>query len=67
MGAKKTLGIICLIVGIIGLILSLIADPVGIGGSPGFGWKQIAGVIVGVILGIVGLLLSLKKQPSTTS
>ena len=67
MGAKKTLGIICLIVGIIGLILSLIADPIGIGGSLGFGWKQIVGTVVGVILGIVGLILSLKKQRSTES
>jgi hypothetical protein len=67
MGPIKILGIICLIVGIIILVLSLIADSVGVGGSPGFGWKQIVGAIVGVIIGIVGLILTFKKQPSTTS
>ena len=67
MGPKKIVGIICLIVGIIVLILSLIADPVGIGGAVGFGWKQIVGAIVGIIFGIVGLILSFRKQTSATN
>ncbi|NIO67588.1 MAG: hypothetical protein GTN71_00620 [Anaerolineae bacterium] len=61
MQGKKTAGIVLTVVGIIVLLLSLGADPVGIGGSPGFGYYQIAGAIVGAIVTVVGLVLTLKK------
>jgi len=61
MEGKKTAGIVLIVVGIIVLLLSLGADPVGIGGSPGFGSYQIAGTIVGAIVTVVGLVLTLKK------
>jgi len=61
MEGKKTAGIVLLVVGIIVLLLSLVADPIGIGGSPGFGYYQIGGTIVGAILTVVGLVLTLKK------
>jgi hypothetical protein len=61
MGGKKTTGIVLLVVGIIVLLLSLVADPIGIGGSPGFGYYQIGGTIVGAIVTVVGLVLTLKK------
>jgi hypothetical protein len=61
MGGKKTLGIVLLVVGIVFLILSLVADPIGIGGSPGFGRDQILGAIAGAIVTVVGLVLTLKK------
>jgi hypothetical protein len=54
-------GIVLLVVGIVLLVLSLVADPIGIGGSPGFGYYQIGGAIVGAILTVVGLVLTLKK------
>jgi hypothetical protein len=61
MGGKKTAGIVLLVVGIVILILSLLADPIGIGGWPGFGRYQMVGIIVGAIVTVVGLVLTLKK------
>ena len=61
MGSKKTVGIVLLVVGIVILLASLVADPIGIGGSPSFGRDQIVGTIVGAIVTVVGLVLTLKK------
>ncbi|MDH4137492.1 MAG: hypothetical protein OEW09_12380 [Anaerolineae bacterium] len=61
MGSKKTAGIVLLVVGIVVLLLSLVADPIGIGGHLGFGLYQVVGAIVGAIVAIVGLVLTLKK------
>ena len=60
MGSKKTAGIVLLVIGIVVLLLSLLAYPIGIGG-PAFGLYQIAGTIVGAIVTVVGLVLTLKK------
>ena len=43
------------------LVLALVANPIGIGDSPGFGWKQILGVSLGAVLTVVGLALGYKK------
>ena len=56
----KTAGIVVLVVGIVVLLLSLLAYPIGIGG-PAFGPYQIAGTIVGAVLAVIGLVLTLKK------
>jgi HD-like signal output (HDOD) protein len=61
MGGKKTAGIVLLVVGIVVLLLSLLADVIGIGGSPAFGSRQIVGTIVGAVVTLVGLVLTLKK------
>ena len=61
MGVKKTTGAVLFGVGAVILILSLAADPIGIGGSSGFGWKQILGALVGAILTVAGLTLGYKK------
>jgi hypothetical protein len=54
MTRKKTIGWVLLGGGIILLILSLLADVLGVGGTPGFGYKQILGAIVGVVAAIRG-------------
>jgi hypothetical protein len=56
----KTAGIVVLVVGIVVLLLSLLAYPIGIGG-PAFGPYQIAGTIVGAVVTVIGLVLTLKK------
>jgi hypothetical protein len=56
----KTAGIVVLVVGIVVLLLSLLAYPIGIGG-PAFGPYQIAGTIVGAVLVVIGLVLTLRK------
>jgi hypothetical protein len=61
MEGKKTAGIVLLVVGIVVLLLSLAADPIGIGTSPGLGYQQIIGAIVGAVVAVVGLVLTLKK------
>ena len=61
MGGRKTVGVVLLVAGIVVLLLSLLADPVGIGGSPGFGRDQMWGTVVGAIVTVVGLVLTLKK------
>jgi len=60
MGGKKTVGIVLLVVGIVVLLLSLLAYPLGLGG-PAFGPRQIAGTIAGAVVTVVGLVLTLKK------
>ena len=61
MDVKKTLGLVLLVVGIAVLVLSLAADPLGIGGNPIFGRNQIIGTVAGAIAAVVGLVLRRKK------
>lgn len=61
MEGKKTTGIILLVVGIVVLLLSLLADVLRIGTWSGFGFYQIGGAIVGAVVAIVGLVLMLRK------
>ena len=60
MGGQKVAGIVLLVVGIVVLLLSLLAAPIGIGG-PAFGLYQIGGVIVGAVVTVVGLILTLRR------
>ena len=60
-GGKKTICIVLLVVGIVVLLLSLLADVLRVGTWAGFGYYQIAGVVVGAIVAVVGLVLTLKK------
>lgn len=61
MKGNKTVGILLILVGVVILVLSLVADIIGLGGAPGFGYKQILGTIVGAIVTIAGLVLTTKK------
>jgi hypothetical protein len=54
---KKGLSLILIVVGIIILLVSLLADVLGIGGYPGIGYKQIIGAIVGAVISIIGFIL----------
>jgi uncharacterized membrane protein len=54
---KKGLSLILIVVGIIILLVSLLADMIGIGGYPGMGYKQIIGAIVGAVISIIGFIL----------
>jgi hypothetical protein len=48
--AKQALGQTLTIVGILVVVLSALADPLRIGQYPGFGWRQITGVVVGLVI-----------------
>jgi hypothetical protein len=58
---KKLTGILMIVIGVILLALSLLADVIGLGGASGFGWKQILGSVVGAAAVVAGLILALKK------
>ena len=49
------------VVGVVLAIVSLLADPLGIGGEPRFGWKQWLGLVAGIVVAIVGAWQSRAK------
>jgi hypothetical protein len=61
MGSRKTIGIVLFGAGAVILVLALAIHPIGIGGSPGFGWKQILVALLGALMTVVGLALGYKK------
>jgi len=46
-----------IIVGILVVLISALADPLGLGRHPGFGWLQGLGVIVGLLAILAGFYL----------
>ena len=52
----KALGAVVLVVGVLMFLVAAAADSIGVGGAPGFGWKQIVGVAAGVAVAAVGLV-----------
>ncbi len=54
--SNKTIGVVLLVVGVLLFLISATADSLGIGGSPGIGWKQGAGIVVGVVAAAIGML-----------
>jgi hypothetical protein len=54
--SKKTVAVVLLVVGVLLLLVSASADPLGIGGCPGIGMKQLAGIVVGVVLAATGIV-----------
>jgi len=59
--SKRTIGFLLIILGVVVLVVSLAADVIGIGGMPGFGWKQILGTVVGVLVALGGVWLAVNK------
>jgi hypothetical protein len=45
---------VTIIVGALLVLISLFADQMGLGWSPGFGWRQILGVVVGALVMLAG-------------
>jgi hypothetical protein len=44
-------------VGVLLVLISALADSFGLGQSPGFGWRQTLGVVVGALVILGGLCL----------
>jgi len=57
---KKGLSLIVIVVGIILLLVSLLADVLGMGGYPGIGFKQIIGAVGGAVIAIIGFMIGRK-------
>ena len=54
---RKPLGTASVAVGVLAILLALLADEIGIGGSPGFNWKQWILLAVGVAIALFGVAL----------
>lgn len=53
---QKRVGRLMWIAGVLLFLVSVAADYLGIGGAPGIGWKQIAGIVLGAAVATVGLI-----------
>ena len=52
---QRQSALLILVVGVLLALVSIFADALGVGGQPGFGWKQTGGLVVGVALVGLGL------------
>lgn len=59
---QKTPAIVVVLLGVLFLLASLLADVTGIGDDPGFGRQQIMGTILGVVVLAVGAYLFKKAD-----
>jgi hypothetical protein len=58
----RTVGLILLILGVLLIVLDLLIEPLQLGGGGGFGWKQIALLVVGIAAVGVGFVLGFRKN-----
>ena len=61
---NKTVGLISLIGGGLLLLISLLADLIGLGSYPGLNWAQLTGVAVGLVVLLIGIWLTVKGPKS---
>ena len=59
--SKRTMGLILIGLGVVGLVISLAADMLGIGSYPGINGVQILGAVVSLLFAVVGVWLSQSK------
>jgi hypothetical protein len=51
-------------VGVLLVLISALADTLGLGRSPDFGWRQTLGVVIGALVILGGLYLRRRQKPS---
>jgi hypothetical protein len=61
--SDKTVGVVLLVAGVLLFLVSAAADPLGIGGYPGIGIKQLAGIVVGVVIAALGMVRLRSRKP----
>jgi len=54
--SARLTGIACIALGVLLALVSGLAETFGIGGGT-FGWKQVAGVVVGCLIALVGVFI----------
>jgi hypothetical protein len=59
----RPFGFVVALIGAAGLLISALADPIGIGQAEGFGWLQILGVILGAVVALLGLAMAMEWVP----
>ncbi len=60
--SRKSWGFVLGVAGLALILLAVFADGAGIGGTPGFGFAQIAALVVGIGLIIAGVYLVFKSE-----
>jgi len=60
--SNRTYGIILIVVGVLIVTTIFLSIPLHLAPNPGFGYKKITGVVVGVVVFALGLFLSLRKR-----
>jgi hypothetical protein len=53
--AQGGLALVIVVLGVLLALVSIFADALGLGGQPGFGWKQVIGLVVGLALVAAGV------------
>jgi hypothetical protein len=59
---NATLAWVLIGIGAIVVLIALFADPLGLGKSAGFGWKQGLGVIIGIVVILAGALSAATQE-----
>lgn len=54
--SSKTINLLIFSAGGLLILVSLLADAIGIGSYPGINWAQIVGAVVGLVLLIIGII-----------
>jgi len=57
----KTIGFVLMVGGAVLLVLSLVADLIGLGSYPGLNWAQLTGAAVGLVMLIIGVWFVVRK------
>ncbi len=52
---RKPLGTASVVIGVLAILLAVLADEIGVGGQPGFNWKQALLLAAGVAVTLFGL------------
>ncbi len=60
--SSKIMNLILIITGGLLMILSLLADLIGIGSYPGINWAQILGTAVGLAVLVIGMIRTQRKS-----
>jgi hypothetical protein len=57
---------VVVLVGVVAALIAALADPLGIGGSSGFGWSQGVLLAIGILLIIAGGVMVVRSPSSGT-
>ena len=61
--STKNIGLALIVIGVIVLAVSLLADVIEIGQDPSaIGWRQLLGAAVGLIIAVIGFVLSRRES-----
>jgi hypothetical protein len=59
-------GWLLVVVGVVVLAVSALADPIGIGEGSGFGWKQAVGMVAGLLVAALGVVVVARRPSAVT-